>query len=48
MIVVPVLVAIMLAIHHVYQGEARELEVRREVVLDRHVARSGWSWPRPP
>ena len=33
MIIVPVLVAIMLAIHHVYQGEARELEVRREVVL---------------
>jgi amino acid transporter len=35
MIIVPVLVVIMLGIQHVYQGEARELEVRREVILSR-------------
>ncbi len=35
MIIVPVLVVIMLAIQRVYQGEARELEVRHEVILDR-------------
>jgi len=35
MIIVPVLVVTMLAIQHVYRGEARELEVRHEVVLDR-------------
>ena len=35
MIIVPVLVVIMLAIQRVYHGEARELEVRREVVLNR-------------
>jgi amino acid transporter len=35
MIIVPVLVVIMLAIRRVYQGEARELEVRHEVILDR-------------
>lgn len=33
MIIVPVLVVIMLAIQRVYRGEARELEVRHEVVM---------------